>query len=343
MANYNNKATYNIGDEYGYWTIIGDSDKHGYNNSTYVKCKCICGKIKDVDFSNLKRGNSKSCGCIKPIKKVYKYNINVGDVFGKLTVLENIKGNDRAKYKCLCECGNTTVTTGYKLYNGITKSCGCLRINTTNAHKNNFKKSFKDWCLENDLEYILNLWDYDLNKCSPENVGFKSGREFYFKCPNGLHESEKFQIANSVNNFLQSGYFFICRKCMHQSSQAEEFINNFLYNFGYTYERQYRFDDCKDNKLLPFDFYLPDFNIAIEYDGEQHYFPVNFGYYNEDIMIEKFDTTKKHDIIKNKYCKANKIKLIRIPYYKIDEYEDIGYFLWDKLIRYGAIEEVKSI
>ena len=44
MANHNNKAIYNIGDTYGYWTIIGDSDKHGRNNSTYVKCQCICGK-----------------------------------------------------------------------------------------------------------------------------------------------------------------------------------------------------------------------------------------------------------------------------------------------------------
>lgn len=56
MANYNNKANYNIGDVFGNWEIIGHSDKRGYNNSTYVKCKCICGKIKDVDIHNLRRG-----------------------------------------------------------------------------------------------------------------------------------------------------------------------------------------------------------------------------------------------------------------------------------------------
>lgn len=341
MANHNNKAIYNIGDTYGYWTIIGDSDKHGRNNSTYVKCQCICGKIKDVAFSNLKRGISKSCGCMRSRKKKLYNKIQIGDRYGKLIVIDKLK-DEKDKYNCLCDCGNRVVKNGRNLRNGNTKSCGCLRINTINAHRNTFKKSFKDWCLENNLEYILNLWDYELNGCSPENVGFKSGREFYFKCPNGLHESEKFQIANSVNNYLQSKCFFICRKCMHQSSQAEELINNFLYNFGYTYERQYRFDDCKDDKLLPFDFYLPDFNIAIEYDGEQHYFPVNFGYSNKDIMMEKFRATQKHDIIKNEYCKSHKIKLIRIPFYKIDDYEDIGYFLWDKLVKYGAIEEIKS-
>ncbi|MCR2050651.1 hypothetical protein NSB25_25800 [Acetatifactor muris] len=86
MANYNNKANYNIGDAFYNWKIIGHSDKKGRNNSTYVKCQCICGKIKDVDLHNLKRGQSKSCGCIKPIKPINVRQIKIGDVFGKLTV-----------------------------------------------------------------------------------------------------------------------------------------------------------------------------------------------------------------------------------------------------------------
>ena len=103
--------------------------------------------------------------------------------------------------------------------------------------------------------------------------------------------------------------FFICRKCMHQSSQAEEFINNFLYNFGYTYERQYRFDDCKDDKLLPFDFYLPDFNIAIEYDGEQHYNPNLGGWFTGT-----YNDLHRRDIIKDNYCQTHNYKLYRIRY-----------------------------
>lgn len=339
MANYNNKIPYNFGDEYGHWTIIGDSQRTGHNNSVYVKCRCVCGNIKDVEYRNLRRGFSKSCGCVKSQTPRVRHKINIGDTYGKLKVVERVKVNGRVHWKCVCECGNQTVVRSNRLKMGVTQSCGCLKSNASDFLKSQFKMSFKEWCLENNLEHVLNLWDYELNKCTPENVGYKSGRKFYFKCPNGLHESELFQIANSVNNFLQCGYFFICRKCMQQSSQPEEHINNFLYNFGYKYERQYRFSDCKDEKLLPFDFYLPDFNVAIEYDGEQHYMPVNFGYSDKGELNKKFEDTQKHDIIKTDYCKANKITLIRIPYYAIDDLEEIKFYLWDQFVKYGLIVE----
>lgn len=69
------------------------------------------------------------------------------------------------------------------------------------------------------------------------------------------------------------------------------------------------FDDCRDINLLPFDFYLPDYNLCIEYDGI-HHFEINeyFG------GVDRLKYTKKHDKIKNIYCKLNNIKLIRISY-----------------------------
>lgn len=121
MANYKNKTKYHIGDILGHWEIIGDSDKKGYNNSTYVKCKCVCGKIKDVDIHNLKRGLSKSCGCIKPISPRKYIPINIGDHFGKLTIIEKNKNSGKNCWKCKCECGNMTNTSGYRLTNGMTK------------------------------------------------------------------------------------------------------------------------------------------------------------------------------------------------------------------------------
>lgn len=58
---------------------------------------------------------------------------------------------------------------------------------------------------------------------------------------------------------------------------------------------------------LPFDFFLPEKNICIEYDGEQHY---------KDIFGNKsHKQTKINDSIKNKFCSENSINLIRIPYY----------------------------
>jgi very-short-patch-repair endonuclease len=77
--------------------------------------------------------------------------------------------------------------------------------------------------------------------------------------------------------------------------------------------REKTFDDCFNSKQgrycreLRFDFYLPNQNTLIEYDGEQHF--VKRGKYGE-----KFETLQENDIIKNKYCKDRDIKLIRIHY-----------------------------
>jgi very-short-patch-repair endonuclease len=78
------------------------------------------------------------------------------------------------------------------------------------------------------------------------------------------------------------------------------------------------FEDCKDKRVLPFDFYLEDYNILIEYDGELHY--KESRYKNSQ---DKLNIIKNHDNIKNNYCKENNIKLIRIPYTEFDNIENI--------------------
>jgi hypothetical protein len=101
-------------------------------------------------------------------------------------------------------------------------------------------------------------------------------------------------------------------------SNSERLIAQYLDNLGITYKTQYCFPGCRDKRAVPFDFVL--FNqkgkvvMAIEYDGEQHSHPVNF--HGEGIKNAKknFEKTKKHDKIKNKYCKRKHIKLIRIDY-----------------------------
>ena len=78
-----------------------------------------------------------------------------------------------------------------------------------------------------------------------------------------------------------------------------------------------RFKDCKDIKTLPFDFYLPYYNICIEFDGWQHY---NMTKHDTS---EKFEIRKKHDIIKDEYCKNNNMYLIRIPYWEYKNIDNI--------------------
>ena len=107
-------------------------------------------------------------------------------------------------------------------------------------------------------------------------------------------------------------------------SRGEEKIKNFLDSLKISYERQYKFENCKDIKQLPFDFYILHKNMCIEYDGEQHFIPVRFGKNETELQImEKFTAQQKRDQIKNEYCEKNNIMLIRIPYTEYQNIENI--------------------
>ena len=72
---------------------------------------------------------------------------------------------------------------------------------------------------------------------------------------------------------------------------------------------QYRFIDCKDIRPLPFDFYLPDFNLCIEYDGRHHFIPIKR--WGGEIELKNI---QYRDLLKNEYCVKNKIKLLRFKF-----------------------------
>ena len=95
-------------------------------------------------------------------------------------------------------------------------------------------------------------------------------------------------------------------------------MNNIDFKF------QKKFDGCKGiRRKLPFDFYLTEYNICIEFDGRQHHKPVKFNGMDLKRATEIFEKTKINDNIKNLYCKDNDIKLLRIPYWEKDNIEDI--------------------
>jgi len=94
------------------------------------------------------------------------------------------------------------------------------------------------------------------------------------------------------------------------NSKGESKIKRILDANKIDYISQKYFNNCKGIKRkLPFDFYLPKQNILIEYDGVQHFRPVDI--FGGQIGFEK---TKTNDTIKNKYSLDNGIKLFRIKY-----------------------------
>ena len=106
-----------------------------------------------------------------------------------------------------------------------------------------------------------------------------------------------------------------CLVCKDKIYKGEEAVKQHLNDLGIEFISQKRFKGCKDAQTLPFDVYVPLYNLVIEYDGEQH-FDIKHSFDKS-----KFWVTIYHDAIKNAYCEDNNINLLRIPYW---EYENIN-------------------
>lgn len=105
---------------------------------------------------------------------------------------------------------------------------------------------------------------------------------------------------------------FISEKEKGKISTGEAAIKRYLDNKGISYQREKTFSDMKHKALLRMDFYLKEYNTCIEFNGKQHYYPVE--YFGGVVMLEQ---TQKRDQIKTDYCAANNIKLIIIHYKEI--------------------------
>lgn len=120
----------------------------------------------------------------------------------------------------------------------------------------------------------------------------------------------------TLNNHLDKHGCPFCNE-----SRGEKIINEYLIKNNINHQRQKTFLDCRDNRKLPFDFYLNDYNLCIEFDGIQHFMIIeHWG------GGEKFDIIKKHDLLKNDFCNKNSINLLRINY-KEDIYEKLKKYL----------------
>lgn len=114
-----------------------------------------------------------------------------------------------------------------------------------------------------------------------------------------------------------------CPLCFE--SKGEKTIKIFLEKNSINFITQKQFEDCKNINPLKFDFYLPEYNLLIEYDGELHYTPFK----ENERGYKKLKQIQLHDQIKNEYCKNNNIPLLRIPYW---DFKNIEKILQNRLI-----------
>lgn len=98
-----------------------------------------------------------------------------------------------------------------------------------------------------------------------------------------------------------------CPSC--HGTSGEQAVRQWLTDNCIRYETQKCFADCKNQRVLPFDFYLPDYNCCVEYDGAQHFREVEL-WGGKEYLLQR----QHNDKIKNDYCQKNNMYLIRIRY-----------------------------
>lgn len=277
-----------VGQRFGKLIVVAETRK---NDRRAWTCQCDCGGIRIAMTSDLKLGRTTSCGCGK------KLDIT-GQKYGKLTAIKPTgqKNKNGIIWECLCDCGNIHYTTPSAMRTGNVLSCGCGRAEAvTQANK----------------QRAHNLLGQKFGKLT---VIEKADNRNERTCWNCSCECGNTIITTTKN--LLDGHTTSCG-CLSES-KGENKIKTILQKYNIKYEQEKQFSDLllDTKKFARYDFYLPDYNCLIEYDGVQH-FKIGNGVFDNP---EKFAKTQEHDSIKNEYAKSHNITLIRIPY---THYENI--------------------
>lgn len=282
----NQKLTYEYVKEYieneGYKILSNEY----VNNRSKLEIMCPHGHVFLVKFNNFKNG-SRCPVCYGHIKHSYDEVKNIFESNGYKLLSDEYVNKDE-KLEIMCPDGHIYFTS-------------------LNVFKRGFRCPQCSGKAKHTLEFIreyLNKYGYEL--LSTEYIN--ANTSISMKCPEG--HVFKMRFGEFKNNNRR------CPVCSSSSGALE--TASILDKLNIKYIREFKFDDCKFKAQLPFDFYLPDFNVLIEFDGGQHYKIIkHFG------GFDGFVDRKIRDTIKNIYCKDNNIKLIRIPYWDFDNIEEI--------------------
>ena len=101
-------------------------------------------------------------------------------------------------------------------------------------------------------------------------------------------------------------------------SKGERVIADYLRKNNIKFISQKRYKECRYKHPLPFDFYIPRYNLLLEYDGKQHFTPDG-----KMVTVEDFDGRVVKDTIKLKYAIKNNLTLLRISYLETEQIPEI--------------------
>ncbi|QYB17523.1 SPbeta prophage-derived protein [Pacmanvirus S19] len=277
-------------------------DKYDYLSAKYIGAmiKLIITCRLHGDFMQSPNNHLRGKGCPKCVNN----NLRVKFAFTREKFIEEARSvhGDRYDYSLVEYINQHTRVKIICPIHGVfeqlplnhLKGANCIRCRGAESAKK-YKFSNEEFANKSNKIH-RNLYDYSkvdyINNSTPVTIICKEHGEFS-QIP--YHHMSGARCPN-------------CRR-----SRGESIIEDYLRALKIQFEIEKTFIDCRGNKKpLPFDFYLPEYNVLIEFDGKQHYEPID--YYGG---MDGFEKRRRYDEIKNKWSADNGINLLRIRY---DEY-----------------------
>lgn len=264
-----------------------------------------------LNSSNFKYYSDLGYEIIKIKDKIGRYRTPKGTTI--IVKIEDLPNNSNMKVDIKCDCEDCKspylkpmTWQNYLKHikengNYYCKYCIMKLFTGKTRKKNKLEngKSFKQWCINNNRQDILDRWDYKLNDCKPEDITYGDNKNYYFKCPRGLHKSE---LKNIVAFTKRQKDSMNCNQC---NSFAQWGIDNLGKDFLEKYW------DYKNNIVNPW-------NIASQYNKKVF------------IICQEKDYHDSYDIS----C-AHFVKGTRCSYcanMKVHKFDSLGYLFPDSLI-----------
>ena len=276
-----------VGSKWGRLTVLVQSTE---DPKKYL-CLCECGQKCLVNGKDLRRGHTKSCGCLQKeqsAKNGQSCLIDlIGQRFGKLVVTERVTSslNKHVRWICRCDCGETIEAEGYHLRRGSVRSCGCLqRADITGQRFGMLVAIDRNKEYSNKNKYGCSFWNCQCD-CGKKTIVYLG--------------------------HLTSGHTTSCG--CDKASRGEQEIIQLLnsHSIKFLHDKQY-FSDLylPSGGIGRYDFIIfnedDEVSCVIEFDGEQHY---RDGWNSvESVLL--------NDEAKNQYAFKHDIPIIRIPYWE---------------------------
>ena len=274
-------------------------EKDYINANTKMRYICSCGETSTITYANFSRGKRCKRCMGQRLAKQFKFSQNHAENYfkNKGCLLLDQYINSRISMNYICSCGNQTKISLDNLRAGKK----CKKCWNKKQHAiSKFSQSEVE-------KFFANSGCILLDKYTNTKIPVR------YICVCG-HESK------TTFNSFKSG-----RRCKYcRQSRGEQAIELHLKTKGCKFEREYK-STCKNKKTLAFDFAIETATglKLIEYQGRQHYEPVNFGSKKTDYK-EEFKKIQKRDIKKKEWCQKNDIPLLAIPY---KEFKNINIML----------------